>query len=281
MGLHRARAARRRRVGRLRRAGHPRGDRHAARRVPRLPGAGQPRGDDDGRGDRRRGRGLHRLRDRPPVRRAPQAQPPGPPGRRAAVGQGRGLPARQGRPGGIPGPLHRGPAGPGPGPGRHVADAVPDVPALEPGRRGDLGTRVCAARLPGRQLLPEGRTDRRAGQPAAGAGHRGGRRVGGGCPLGRPPPRPSPGTGRPAARPPLGGAAAGPLPAPAHLPRPPATARWGARAVADRQRGSPGRGRLGVRRAVAGRARPRRARAGSTSQSPCSLCATGSPGSPE
>src|SRR6266542_2806736 len=261
MGLHRPRAARRRRVGRLRRPVHPRGDRHAARRLPRLPGTREPRRDDGGRGGGRGGRRFDRLRDRPPVRRAAQAQPTGPPGRPGPLGQGRGLPARQGRPGGVPGPFRRRVARAGARACRHVPHALPHLPALERRRWAHLGPRVRTPRLLGRQLLPAGRAHRRPGQPPA--PHPGGGRGRGraGRPLHRPPPRPPPRSGRPATRAPMGRAAAEPLSAPARLPGPPAAPRRRARPVADRQRARPGRGRLGVRGSAPGRRRRRRGRA--------------------
>src|SRR6266511_961944 len=222
MGLHRPRAARRRRVGRLRRPVHPRGDRHAARRLPRLPGTREPRRDDGGRGGGRGGRRFDRLRDRPPVRRAAQAQPTGPPGRPGPLGQGRGLPARQGRPGGVPGPFRRRVARAGARACRHVPHALPHLPALERRRWAHLGPRVRIPRLLGRQLLPAGRAHRRPGQPAAPHRRCGRGRGRAGRPLHRPPPRPPPRSGRPATRAPMGRAAAEPLSAPARLPGPPA-----------------------------------------------------------
>src|SRR6266511_2514791 len=261
MGLHRPRAARRRRVGRLRRPVHPRGDRDAARRLPRLPGTREPRRDDGGRGGRRGGRRFDRLSDRQGLRRAAQAQPTGPPRRRGPLGQGRSLPARQGRPGGVPGPLR----GPAPRAGaracRYVPHALPHLPALERRRWAHLGPRVRIPRLLGRQLLPAGRAHRRPSQPPAPHRRCGRGRGRAGRPLGRPPPRPPPRSGRPATRAPMGRAAAGPLSAPARLPGPPAPSRRRARPVADRQRARPGRGRLGVRGGAAGRARRRRGRA--------------------
>ena len=56
---------------------------------------------------------------------------------------------------------------PGPGPGGHGADALPGLPAVQRGRRRDLGHRDGPARLPGRGELEEGGPLRHPGRHRA------------------------------------------------------------------------------------------------------------------
>ena len=238
-----------------------RGDRADPGRGARLLRPGEPVGG-PGRGDLRgHHRRLGRLPGRPRVRSPPAGDPALPPRPETRAHRAwPGLPGQARRPGGVLRALHRRAPRPGPRPGGHGPDALPGLPAVQRGRRRDLGHRDGAARLPGRGELEAGRALRHPGR------HRPVRGRGAG-PRPRPPAAVGAGSGelgRAAGRAglpqPPGPLAAAAVPGPARLARGPLPGGCPDRVRADRGRAHLLRVRLVLRVAHEQRAEPHQQR---------------------